>query len=84
MIAHVADNGFPSEHMLFASTIAMLMLYVNKRVGIFLWIIALCIGAARVAAGVHHTLDVAGAILIAVVAVIVSQYVITLVRSRRR
>jgi undecaprenyl-diphosphatase len=80
LVAHAADNGFPSDHVLFAATIAMIVLYVNKRAGAFLWIAALLIGIARVLAGVHHVLDIVTSIVIAVIAVVGSQYVISKLR----
>ncbi len=68
LIAHVANNGFPSDHMVFAVALATLALLFNRRLGIFLWVLALLVGTARVAAGVHHSVDiVAGAAIAAVV-----------------
>lgn len=65
LVAHAADNGFPSNHMLLAATLAALVFVYNKPWGIFLWIVALCIGAARVLADVHHTVDIAASVAIA-------------------
>lgn len=68
LVAHAANNGMPSDHMLFASTLAMLGVYCNRRLGIFLWIVALLVGVSRVLAGVHHAIDIfAGALIAAVV-----------------
>src|SRR6185312_131460 len=38
LIDHAADNGFPSDHMLLASTIAMIVFFFNKRMGLLLWV----------------------------------------------
>jgi len=81
LVAHAADNGFPSDHTLFAATIAMIVLYVDKRAGALLWVVTLVIGAARVFAGVHHITDIVGSMLIAFVAVAASQYCIAKLRS---
>lgn len=75
LVAHTADNGFPSNHMLLAATLAALVFVYNKPWGIFLWIVALCIGAARVLAHVHHTVDIVASVAIAC-AVVAGVYVI--------
>jgi undecaprenyl-diphosphatase len=82
LIAHAANNGFPSDHTLLAATIATVLLYVDAKSGIALWIIALLIGISRVAAGVHHITDIVGAMGIAVLAVLLSQFVIGRLRAR--
>src|SRR6185437_423090 len=69
LVAHAADNGFPSDHTLFAATIAMIVLYVDKRVGALLWLVTLIIGLARVWAGVHHATDIIASMVIAIIAV---------------
>lgn len=83
LIAHAADNGFPSDHTLIAATIAMVVLYFDRRWGIALWIIAALIGASRVLAGVHHIVDIIGAMIIAVAAVIAAHYILYYLRRER-
>lgn len=70
LIAHVADNGFPSEHTLFASALAAIITLFSPRVGIVLWGMAFLVGLARVFAGVHHFADIAGAVVISTVVVV--------------
>ena len=67
LIAHEADNGFPSDHMLLLSAVASVMLVYNKRVSVVLWIIALLVGVSRVVAGIHHPVDIIASIVIALV-----------------
>jgi undecaprenyl-diphosphatase len=66
LIAHVANNGFPSDHMLLAGAIASVVFAYNRPLGIILWILAVVVGVARVLAGVHHPIDVIAAAIIAV------------------
>lgn len=66
LIAHTADNGFPSDHTLLAATIASVVWVYNKKLGWVLFGVALIIGAVRVWAKVHHPIDIAGSILIAI------------------
>ncbi len=67
LIAHAADNGFPSDHMLLTGAVATIVWFFNKKLGAFLWVLALLIGWARVAAGVHHWTDIVGSIVIVLV-----------------
>jgi undecaprenyl-diphosphatase len=76
LIAHAPDNGFPSDHALLASVLAFSVFYFNKPLGVFLFVVALLIGAARVLAGVHHVLDIAGSVLIAGVIVTLIYYML--------
>ena len=66
LIAHAPDNGFPSDHTLLTATIAAVVFVYNKKIGILLFILSFLIGAARVLAGLHHPLDVAGSFFIGV------------------
>lgn len=67
LISHVADNGFPSDHILLLATLASIITIFHKRMSIFLWLITLVVGIARVYVGVHHPIDIFGSILIALV-----------------
>ncbi len=69
LFAHAADNGFPSEHALLATTISAVVYTVNKPLGIALLTISLMIGIARILANVHHTFDIVGGTVIAVIVV---------------
>jgi undecaprenyl-diphosphatase len=68
LIQHSADNGFPSEHTIFSMTIAVLLFYYRRRLGVLAIIVAYIVGAARVAAHVHSPIDIIGAIVMAIVA----------------
>ena len=83
LIAHAADNGFPSDHTLIAATIAGIVFYFNRAWGSALWVVALLIGTARVFAGVHHAVDVLGAVVISIAAVIIAHYVLYYLRRER-
>ena len=66
LFAHTADNGFPSDHMLLTMTIACVVFVYNRKLGIVLTVIAICIGTARVLARVHHVEDIFGSAAIAI------------------
>ncbi len=68
---HIADNGFPSDHVLLTGAIAAVIFFYNKKLSIVLWILAILIGLARVYAGVHHLIDIAGSVVIVFIAMTV-------------
>ncbi len=65
LLPHVADNGFPSDHTLLSAAIASVVYFFNRKLGIFLFILALLVGVSRVAAGIHHVVDILGSLGIA-------------------
>lgn len=68
LISHAAGNGFPSDHTLLGMAIASVLFTYNKKMGVVFGILALIVGFARVLAHVHHTIDILGSSLIAIVA----------------
>lgn len=76
LVPHAPDNGFPSDHTLFAAALAALATRFSWKYGLALWVLAVLVGVSRVAAGVHHTVDVIGAIVIAAVAVVLVAYLL--------
>lgn len=80
LITHAPDNGFPSDHMLLVSSIAIVITFYNKKLGILLWIMAILVGISRVAVGVHHPVDILGS---ATIAIFSSTIVYYLLENRR-
>lgn len=64
LVSHVPDNGFPSDHALLTSALAALVFIFNWKNGVIIGFLALLVGYFRVAAGVHHWLDIAGSFVI--------------------
>lgn len=81
-IAHAADNGFPSDHMLLASTLASLVTLRSPRWGILFWAMAIVIGASRVAARIHHPIDIVASAIIGAASAFIAFYLIVLRRKR--
>jgi membrane-associated phospholipid phosphatase len=64
LFAHSNDpNGFPSDHTLLASLLGFVTLYYSKKAGFALLFVAALIGWARVAAHVHHAVDIIGSFI---------------------
>ena len=68
LIPHAPDNGFPSDHALVVSAMAVIGSYLNWRLGVVLWVLGFIVAAARVYIGLHHPIDVVGSLAIAVIA----------------
>ena len=77
LIPHIPDNGFPSDHTLVAFGIATIIFIFNRKLGIVLGLIALFVAISRVYVGLHHSLDVIGSFVIAVV----STYIVYKIRK---
>ena len=67
LLPHVADNGFPSEHTLFGSAVAAVIILFQRKIGLILFFIAFLVGIARVFSGLHHFIDIFGSMCIALV-----------------
>lgn len=75
LLKHTADNGFPSDHTLLSAACAALVFTVNKKWGVVLYILAFCIGLARVVALIHHWTDIFGSLIAASVVMAIVYYV---------
>lgn len=78
LFPHSADNGFPSEHVLFALIIASVVFAYNRKLGVILAILGLMVGLARVIANVHHPIDVIGGVAIALTSIFCAHWVLSL------
>jgi len=67
LFTHSADNGFPSDHTLISAALAVVIFTHNKKLGTILMILAILVGVSRVAAGVHHLIDIVASLLIAII-----------------
>ncbi len=76
LVSHGSDNGFPSDHTLLIMTIAVIIFQFNKKLGIFLGVVGLIVGIARVLAKVHHPIDILGSSVIAFLAITISVYLL--------
>jgi len=66
LIYHTPNGSFPSDHMLIFSSIAFSYLFsAQRKLGIFLLVMAWLVAWSRVYLGVHFPLDMLGAFLLA-------------------
>lgn len=76
LIPHADDNGFPSDHTLFAAAIASVIYPFSRKTSFILWGITLAVGLSRVYVGVHHIVDILGSIAIAILISALTYWVI--------
>lgn len=67
LIPHIADNGFPSDHVLLCAAIAAIIYSFNKKISALAWLLTIFVGLSRIYVGVHHFADVAGSAIIVMV-----------------
>lgn len=71
LFLHGGLESFPSGHAVFFGALAMSLYFVHKRMGLMYFIVALIVGLARVASGVHFPIDIfIGYILGIIIAII--------------
>lgn len=81
LIPHAASNGFPSDHTLFAMTVAGIVYFYHRKVGLLMIALALTVGVARIFAKVHSPIDIASGVAIAMLAVYLSVVINSLVQK---
>ena len=66
------SKSFPSGHSTFAFALAFGLLIHNRRLGWSLVVLALFVGLSRIAVGVHYPSDVAGGLIVGVIAAVLT------------
>lgn len=75
IIPHADNNGFPSDHAALAFVAAAATFYMNKKLGIALFVLAALVGLARVLGYIHSVTDILGSIAFVAVAYVVANFV---------
>lgn len=68
LFAHGPDNGFPSDHTALAMTLTAVMYYYNRQLAAVALVLTLLTGLGRVLAHVHSPIDIAGGLVIGLIA----------------
>ena len=76
LIPHLPDDGFPSDHTLYAMAAAATVFCYWRKTGILLGVLAVLTGTARVLAGVHHPVDIIGGAMMAITAVSIAWFLL--------
>jgi len=72
LIAHAADNGFPSDHSAAAAFIAVATLFVDAPLGIVACVVTVALGISRLYCLLHSPVDVLGGWLIGAMPAVVA------------
>ncbi len=83
LFPHVASNGFPSEHALFAMVITCTIFLYSKKIGALLFALTLGVGLARVLAKVHYPVDILGGLTVGLIAVFLGQYIFSFPKVKK-
>lgn len=54
----ISEKSFPSDHAAASFAVATVILFYNKALGVFLFILAILVGLGRIYTGVHYPLDI--------------------------
>lgn len=68
LIAHGADNGFPSQHTVFAMTLTSVIFFYRKKFALWALLLTLLVGTGRVLANVHSWIDILGGLVVGAIA----------------
>ena len=68
LFPHISDNGFPSDHTTFGTTLAFISFFYSRKWGLVMILIAILIGTTRVFAHVHHWSDIIGGTIVGLIA----------------
>lgn len=70
LFPHDADSSFPSDHTLVGVALIGPLLWCRPRIGGWLMLWALFVGAARVAAAIHYPTDILGSAAVAAIPIV--------------
>lgn len=75
LFLHGGMDSFPSGHAMFFGALAMSLFFVHKKIGFLFFVVALIVGLARVAAGVHFPIDILAGYVIGIIIAIIFNFV---------
>ncbi len=76
LIPHKANNGFPSDHVLWSAAMSAIIFPGNRYLSLILWVLTILVGASRVYVGVHHPIDIVGSILMVILIAALTHFII--------
>jgi len=76
LVGRSADYGFPSDHATMAGAVATGLLYVNRRLGVLTWCVAVLMAFSRVYVGAHYPHDVAAGLALGATVIVLGRIVV--------
>lgn len=83
LVAHAADNGFPSEHSVLAATLATIIIPYAKRWAILAGVLAILVGIGRVLVHVHSPVDIIAGFAIGIVSAAIGWWLAGMIRPEK-
>lgn len=83
LIAHAADNGFPSDHALLTMTLTAIVYFYSRKIAGAMLVLTVLVGVARVLAKIHSPLDIAGGWIFGIIGAVIGYYGVTWLLARR-
>jgi len=84
LIAHAADNGFPSDHALLTMTLTAIAYFHNKKIAAGMLILTIIVGVARILAKIHSPLDIAGGWVFGIIGAVAGYYLVNWFWARQQ
>lgn len=76
LFVHGGMDSFPSGHAMFFGALATSVFFYHKRLGAFLFVLAIIISLARVVSGIHYPIDIFFGLLFGVVVALMFRFII--------
>lgn len=76
LVNPMSEKSFPSDHTAVAFALALTVFFRNKKVGAVLLLLAFLVGLGRIYTGVHYPIDVAGGIIVGLLAAGLMRWVV--------
>lgn len=73
LVSRSSDYGFPSDHATMAGAVAAGLCFVNRRLGITAWGVAMLLAFSRVYVGAHYPHDVIAGLLLGAAVIVVGR-----------
>ena len=76
LFLHGGMDSFPSGHAMFFGALAMSLYFVNKKMGYLYFVVALIVGLARVASGIHFPVDIFFGYIFGIIIAVIFEFIV--------
>lgn len=76
LFIHGGLDSFPSGHATFFAALALSTYFINKKLGLLCFIVAILVGLSRIIAGVHFPLDIIVGYIFGIIVSLIFRYLL--------